>query len=342
MNIKTVNGIEVSKICLGTMTWGEQNTEAQAHEQMDYAAEHGINFMDTAEMYPVAPRAETQGLTESYIGNWLAKNGQRERWVIATKATGHNPAFNYLRNGPKLNRAHILAACDDSLRRLQTDYIDLYQMHWPDRPTNMFGQLGYVHHGDPITPIEETLRALETLVSSGKIRAIGVSNETPWGIMQYLRLAESAGLPRVLTIQNPYSLVNRTFEVGLAEMAHRENIALLPYSPLGSGTLTGKYRGGARPEGSRLALFNRFGRYESDEAMQASTDYAEFAEANGLDPAQMALAWVKTRPFVLSTIIGATNMEQLASNIAAFEIDLPESVMAGIERIHMGQPNPAP
>ena len=342
MNITAINGIEVSKICLGTMTWGEQNTEAQAHEQIEFAAEHGINFMDTAEMYPVAPRAETQGLTETYIGNWLEKSGQREAWVIATKAMGHNPAFNYLRNGPKLNREQLLTACDDSLRRLKTDYIDLYQMHWPDRPTNMFGQLGYVHRGDPITPIEETLRALETLVSSGKIRAIGISNETPWGLMQYLKLAENAGLPRVLTIQNPYSLVNRTFEVGLAEMAHRENIALLPYSPLGSGVLTGKYRNGARPEGSRLALFNRFPRYESKEGMQAATDYADFAEANGLDPAQMALAWMKTRPFVLSTIIGATTMEQLASNVAAFDLDLPESVIAGIEKIHQGQPSPAP
>ncbi len=342
MNIKTINGIEVSEICLGTMTWGQQNSEAEAHQQMDYAAEHGINFMDTAEMYPVPPSAETQGLTETYIGHWLANNGQREQWVIATKASGHSPAFTHIRNGPKLNREHIVAACDDSLRRLKTDYIDLYQMHWPDRATNIFGQLGYTHRGEPLTPIEETLRALETLVSSGKIRAIGVSNETPWGLMQYLQQAETAGLPRVLTIQNAYSLVNRTFEVGLSEMAQRENVALLAYSPLGSGTLTGKYRNGERPEGSRLRLFKRFPRYESEEAMQACSDYADFAEANDLDPAQMALAWIKTRPFVLSTIIGATSMQQLATNIAAFDIELPESVMTGIEKIHQGQPNPAP
>lgn len=342
MNITTLNGQPVSKICLGTMTWGEQNTEAEAHAQIDYALEHGINFMDTAEMYPVPPKAETQGRTEAYIGTWFAKTGNREKWILATKAAGGSRAMDYLRGGPRLNRAHIIEAVEDSLKRLQTDYIDLYQMHWPDRNVNMFGQLNYVHQEADETPVEETLRALEELVTSGKVRSVGVSNETPWGIMQYLRHAEREGLPKIVTTQNAYNLLNRVFEINLAEVAHREDVALLAYSPLAMGLLTGKYRNGARPEKSRLTIFERFVRYGSKEAIAATEAYCALAEARGLTPTQLALAFVNSRPFVLSNIIGATTLEQLAENIASTEVVLDEETLKEIERIHRSQPNPAP
>ncbi len=337
-------GINVSAICLGTMTWGEQNTEAQAHEQLDYALANGINFVDTAEMYPVPPRQETYGRTEKYIGGWLRGGKKRDKIILASKVVGRSDWLPYIRGGAaRLDKKNIEAALDASLKRLQTDYIDLYQLHWPDRNTNFFGKLGYQHDpsDEPIL-LEETLTALNEFVLSGKIRFIGLSNETPWGTMKFLQLAEKLGLPRVVGIQNPYSLLNRTFEVGLAEVAHRENVGLLAYSPLGFGVLSGKYLRKKRPPGARLTLFDRFSRYNNPQAEAATERYVELARKFGVDAAQMALAYVTSRPFVTSTIIGATTMEQLSSNIASIQLKLLEPVLKGIEAIHQDHPNPAP
>ena len=343
MSLSAVNGLQVTKICLGTMTWGQQNTEAEAHEQISFAMDAGINFIDAAEMYPVPPRAETQGRTEEYIGTWFANNGHREHWVLATKACGPRDEFNYLRGGPNYSRQQLIEAVDNSLARLQTDYIDLYQLHWPERITNCFGARGYTHFdNDDWTPFEEILRALEALISSGKIRGIGLSNETPWGVMKFLQLADQAGLPRIETVQNPYSLLNRQYEVGLAEISHREDIGLLAYSPLAMGLLTGKYRNGARPEGSRLVEFKRFDRYGSDNTWQAAERYCALAEEHDLNPAQMALAFVNSRPFVLSNIIGATSVQQLKENLGSLEVALSTEVMQGIRTIHKDLPDPAP
>ena len=337
-------GINVSAICLGTMTWGEQNTEAQAHEQLDYALANGINFVDTAEMYPVPPRQETYGRTEKYIGGWLRGGKKRDKIILASKVVGRSDWLPYIRGGDaRLDKKNIEAALDASLKRLQTDYIDLYQLHWPDRNTNFFGKLGYQHDpsDEPIL-LEETLTALNEFVLSGKIRFIGLSNETPWGTMKFLQIAEKLGLPRVVGIQNPYSLLNRTFEVGLAEVAHRENVGLLAYSPLGFGVLSGKYLRKKRPPGARLTLFDRFSRYNNPQAEAATERYVELARKFGVDAAQMALAYVTSRPFVTSTIIGATTMEQLSSNIASIQLKLLEPVLKGIEAIHQDHPNPAP
>jgi aryl-alcohol dehydrogenase-like predicted oxidoreductase len=336
--------IQVSSLCLGTMTFGEQNTEAEAHLQLDRAIDAGINFIDTAEMYPVPPRAETQGRTEHYIGSWLARGGQRDRLIIASKVAGAADWLPYLRDGrPRLDRRNIEAAVDMSLQRLRTDYIDLYQLHWPDRQTNFFGKLGYrMPTAEDSTPLHETLSILGDLVASGKVRHIGVSNETPWGLMKYLQLSEQYNLPRPVSIQNPYSLLNRTFEIGLAEIAHRETCGLLAYSPLGFGVLSGKYLGGARPAGARLTLFDRFDRYSNPQADQATQAYVELALEHGLDPAQMALAWVSAQSFVTSTIIGATDLQQLESNLQSLDLRLSQSIMEEIETIHRQQPNPCP
>jgi aryl-alcohol dehydrogenase-like predicted oxidoreductase len=336
--------MNVSKVCLGTMTWGQQNSEIEAHQQLDYALAQGINFIDTAEMYPVPPKAETYGRTEQYLGSWLKARGRRDRVVLATKVMSRSDDLDYVRGGgTRLTRAHIEAALDASLKRLQTDYVDLYQLHWPDRRTNYFGRLGYVHDpADAPVPIEESLAALADLVQAGKVRHIGVSNETPWGVAQFLRLAEARGWPRIVSIQNPYSLLNRSFEVGLAEFAHREAIGLLAYSPLGFGVLTGKYLDGARPAGARLTLFNRFRRYTGEAAQEAVRAYVELARRHGLDPAQMALAYVNTRPFLTSTIIGATTLEQLRDDIASIDLTLSGEVLAGIEAIHAAHPSPCP
>jgi len=337
-------GLDVTSICLGTMTWGEQNTEAEAHEQLSYACdERGINFIDTAELYPVPPKADTQGRTEQYIGSWLTKRGQRDDLVIATKACGPGEWVNYFRGGPRHTKAHLEAAIDASLARLQTDYVDLYQLHWPDRPTNFFGQLGYTHvDGADETPIDEILTALESLVVSGKVRAIGLSNETPWGVMTFLEIARREGLPVVASIQNPYSLLNRTFEIGLSEIAHRESVGLLAYSPLAFGVLSGKYLGGKRPEGARLTLFDRFSRYSNPEATKATEAYAALAAEHGLSLTEMALAFVTSRPFVTSNIIGATSIEQLKENIDTHDVKLSDAILDGIEAIHISQPNPSP
>ena len=342
MQLTTINGRTVTRLCLGTMTWGEQNTEAEAHSQIDYALDRGLNFMDCAEMYPVPPRPETQGLTEQYIGNWFAKTGRREDWVLATKAAGPGNTMEHLRGGPRHSKAHIHQAIDDSLRRLQTDYVDLYQLHWPDRNTNYFGKLGYVHQDADETPIEESLTALAELVEAGKVRQIGLSNETPWGVMSFLQTAERLGLPKVVTVQNPYNLLNRTYEVGLAEVSHRENVGLLAYSPLAFGALSGKYLNCQRPPKGRLTLYSRFGRYNSGLAVGATEAYVNLAQEHGMDPSQMALAFVTQRPFVLSNIIGATSLDQLAMNIDSMDMQLSDELMDAIEAIHMNQPNPAP
>ncbi|UYG08103.1 NADP(H)-dependent aldo-keto reductase [Halomonas sp. M4R1S46] len=334
-------GIDVSRLCLGTMTFGEQNTEAEAHEQLDRAVAFGINFIDTAEMYPVPPRAETQGRTEAYIGSWLKARGSRDDVIIATKASG--PGLEHIRGGPRLTREHLHRAIDDSLARLQTDYVDLYQLHWPDRRTNYFGRLGYQHdEEEDATDLEESLSALQELLQAGKVRAVGLSNETPWGVMRALHLAGTLGLPRVASVQNPYSLLNRSFEVGLAEIAHRESVGLLAYSPLAFGKLSGKYLDGARPANARLTLFERFQRYNTPLADEATRAYVELAREHGLDPAQMALAFVNSRRFLTSNIIGATTMDQLESDLASESLRLEDDVLDAIEAIHQRYPNPCP
>lgn len=336
--------ITVSAMCLGTMTWGEQNTPEEAFAQMDYALDHGINFLDTAEMYPVDVRAETFGRTEEIIGDWMAARGTRERVVIATKVTGPGARFPYIRDGrPRLNRAHIAAALDASLKRLKTDYVDLYQLHWPDRGVAAFGRLDYTHDPDAEeTPIEETLAALDEAVRAGKARAIGVSNETPWGVMRFLGLATAGTGPRIAAIQNPYSFLNRSFEARLAEVAIREDCRLLAYAPLGAGTLTGKYLDDRRPPGARLTLWPDNRRYQGPRAEAAQRAYVELARAAGLDPASMALAFATTRPFLTATIIGATNLDQLATNIAAADMTLSPDVLDGIEDIHKVHTYPCP
>ena len=336
--------LRVSELCLGTMTFGEQNTESDAFAQLDRAVDAGINFIDTAEIYPVPPKAETQGATERFIGNWLAERGGRERLVIASKVAGPGDWIDYLRMpGRRLDRANIEAALDASLKRLRTDYIDLYQLHWPDRETNYFGKLGYSHpETDDSVPLLETLQVLDDLVKAGKVRHVGLSNETPWGTLRMLALAETHGLPRMVSIQNPYSLLNRSFEVGLAEVALREHCGLLAYSPLAFGMLSGKYLNGARPAGARLTLFSRFDRYSSAEAVQATADYCAIARRYGLDPARMALAFVTSRPFVTSNIIGATTLEQLESNLASSSLTLSDEVLQAIEAVHTRLPNPSP
>ncbi len=335
--------LEVSSLCLGTMTWGEQNSEADAFAQIDRAKAAGINFIDTAEMYPVPPRAETYATTEQYIGNYFKARGDRADWILATKIAGPGNGITHIRDGhPRFDRQQIRTAIDASLRRLQTDWIDLYQLHWPERSTNFFGQLGYRHQESDFTPLEETLEALDEEVRGGRIRCIGLSNETPWGTMKYLQLAESRGWPRAVSIQNPYNLLNRSFEVGLAEIAIREQCGLLAYSPLAFGMLSGKYENGARPANARITLFQRFARYTNPQAKAACSRYVTLAREHGLDPAQMALAYVTAQPFVTSNIIGATTIEQLAANLASADLKLSAEVLAGIEAIHTEQPNPAP
>jgi aryl-alcohol dehydrogenase-like predicted oxidoreductase len=335
--------LDVSAICLGTMTWGEQNSESEAFAQIERAKSAGINFIDTAEMYPVPPQKETYASTEKIIGNWFKKNGDRKDWILASKIAGPGNGIDYIRDGQlKFNREHIVAAVDASLNRLQTDYLDLYQLHWPERSTNFFGKLGYSHKDETFTPLLEVLQVLDDQVKAGKIRHVGLSNETPWGTMKFLQASEAQELTRPVSIQNPYNLLNRSFEVGLAEIAIREQCGLLAYSPLAFGMLSGKYANGARPPKGRLSLYSRFTRYFNPESEAACAKYVALAREHGLDPAQMALAFVTSRSFVTSNIIGATTLEQLESNIASFELELSEEVLAGIDAIHKTQPNPAP
>ena len=336
--------LDVSVICLGSMTWGEQNTEAEAHQQLDYALDCGVNFIDTAEMYAIPPRKETYGLTEQYIGSWLKQRGKRDDVILATKVVGPSEAFDYVRDGsPRLDRKNIEAAIDASLKRLQTDYVDLYQLHWPERKTNFFGKLGYTHSEDEqAVPLADTLGALQELVEQGKVRHIGLSNETPWGVMHCMQLHKEHGLPRVVSVQNPYNLLNRSYEVGLAEVSIREQCGLLAYSPLGFGVLSGKYLEGRRPEGRRLTLFPSYKRYFSQAGQEATARYVALARQHGLEPAQMALAYVNSRPFVTSNIIGATTMLQLKANIETADMQLSEDGLNGIEAIHNDHANPCP
>ncbi len=338
-------GMRVSAICLGTMNMGEQNTEAEGHEQLDCALDQGVNFIDTAELYAIPPRRETAGRSEEIVGTWLAARGNRDKVVLATKVTGRSSRLNWLRDGgrlPDLSRAQIREAVEGSLRRLRTDYIDLYQVHWPDRPLELFSGLDYKHREADFIPIEESLAALGELVEAGKVRALGISNETPWGTMRYLLASQAGGLPRIASIQNAYNLLNRTFEIGLSEIAYREDVGLLAYSPLAQGYLTGKYEGGAPPQGSRKALWNRLGRYETPNAPPAIRAYLDLARAFGLDPAQMAIQFVTTRPFVTSNIIGATTMTQLSTNLESVELRWTDELEQEIDAIHLRNPNPCP
>ena len=328
------------------MTFGEQNTQQQAFEQLDYAVGQGINFIDTAELYAIPPRAETYGATETIIGNWLKQRAHRDDLVIASKIAGPGADWiAHIRQGQsRFDDKNITEALHNSLQRLQTDYVDLYQLHWPERQTNYFGKLGYQVDAEEaeMTAVAETLQALEKHIKAGKIRYIGLSNETPWGIMQFLSVAKAMGLPVIASIQNPYSLLNRSYEVGCAEISHRENVPLLAYSPLGFGALTGKYLHDATPANARLSLWPHYARYSNPQAVEATQAYVDLAEQNQLDPAQMALAYVNSRPFVGATIIGATSMQQLQSNIASGELRLTNDVVTAIEAIHQRIPNPAP
>ncbi|WP_432458870.1 NADP(H)-dependent aldo-keto reductase [Agarivorans sp. QJM3NY_25] len=326
--------LEVSEICLGTMTWGEQNTQAEAFAQLDYALGKGVNFIDTAEMYPVPPRENSQGDTETIIGNYLKLRDNRDEVVLASKvaAPSKSDRGGYIRSDMSLNWNSIHQAVEDSLSRLQTDYLDLYQVHWPDRASNFFGQLNYQHQeGMPQTPIIETLEALADLVKSGKVRYIGISNETPWGMMRYLQLAEKHNLPKIISIQNPYNLLNRSYEVGLAEISHRENVPLLAYSPLAFGALSGKYLNNQWPEGARLTLYKRFARYGSEVAHKAIQAYVDLAQEFALSPVQLALAFVNQRSFVGSNIIGATSLEQLKENLMSVELVISEELEARLQ-----------
>jgi aryl-alcohol dehydrogenase-like predicted oxidoreductase len=338
------SSLEVSVLGLGTMTFGEQNSEADAHQQLDYALSAGINLIDTAEMYPVPPRPETQGLTESYIGSWLKARGCREKVVLASKVAGPSRGSDAaIRPDQALDRKNIRNALDASLKRLNTDYLDLYQLHWPQRQTNCFGKLNYSYTDDkPAVTLLETLEALSEQVRAGKIRYIGVSNETPWGVMRYLQLAEKHDLPRIVSIQNPYSLLNRSFEVGLAEVSHHEGVELLAYSSLAFGTLSGKYLNGAKPAGARNTLFSRFTRYTGEQSEQAITEYVALAKRRNLDPSQMALAFVRQQPFVASTLLGATTLDQLKLNIDSQNLVLDEEIMQELEAIHRRFTIPAP
>ena len=340
--------LKVSEICLGTMTFGDQNTEAEAHAQIDRALERGINFIDTAELYPVPPKAETHTRTETYIGNWLAANpGKRDDIVLATKVTGRSQMLPWMRGDqgelPVVDRSNIWRAIENSLKRLQTDYVDLYQIHWPDRNVPKFGEPRFNPEREyDATPIREQLEVLKELVDAGKVRYVGLSNETPWGVHEFARLADEHGLPRVISVQNAYNLINRAFENGLDEVAYRENVPLLAYSPLAFGHLTGKYLDGGQPEGARLTVYPNFGnRYAKPGVVEACREYVNLAREAGLDPAQMALAFIRQKFFTASTIIGATTMEQLESDIDSAEVQLSNDLLAAIDDIHRRFTNPA-
>ena len=341
--------LKVSVICLGTMTWGEQNTEAEGHAQMDYAIEQGINFFDTAELYSIPPKPETQGSTERIIGSWFKARKNRDKIILASKVCGRggNTWFRDDKNPTRVTRKQIFEAVDKSLQRLQTDYIDLYQLHFPERPMpwgsnpTRFAKEAYASAADE-TPIAEQLDAFAEVIKAGKIRHLGLSNESAWGTMRFVTDSEARGTPRVQSIQNAYSLLNRTFETALAEVAVHEDVGLLAYSPLAQGYLTGKYLDGARPAGARTTLFDRGQRYQTAGAEEAIKRYIGLARESGLDPAQMALAFVNSRPFVTANIIGATSMEQLRTDIASIDVKLSAEVEAGIDAIHQLVGNPCP
>lgn len=340
-------GLHVSEICLGTMTFGQQNTEAEGHAQLDQALDRGVNFIDTAELYSIPPRAETYGATERIIGNWLKAGGRRDKIILASKVVGRSSNDWYRPAGekPRLTPGQIRYAIEGSLKRLKTDYLDLYQLHWPDRVIGLFGEGGTTFRAlskaDEV-PIEETLGALSELVAEGKIRYFGLSNETAWGVSKFLSEAERKNQPSIASIQNAYNLTNRTFEIGLAEMCLREKVSLLAYSPLGQGYLTGKYLDGARPAGARTTLFNRGQRYEKPGVDEAIKAYKTIARQEGLNLAQMAVAFVMSRPFVTSTIIGATSQEQLSLLLDTKSDLITPEIEAKINAIHQVNANPAP
>jgi aryl-alcohol dehydrogenase-like predicted oxidoreductase len=335
--------LRVSEICLGTMTFGKQNTLEEAHQQLDLAVASGVNFIDTAEMYPVPPRPETYSKTETYIGEWLT-NQQRDKLIIATKMVGTGRRFYWLRDGKVgVDRKNITQAIEASLKRLQTDYIDLYQIHWPDRYVPIFGQTVFDHRQErETTPVAEQLEVFAEMIKQGKIRYLGLSNETPWGVCEFSNVAKQLNLPKVVSIQNAYNLINRTFDSALAEACYRENIGLLAYSPLGFGLLTGKYID-SKPEKSRLALFEGFGqRYAKPNVKEAVMGYVKIAKKYNLTPVNLALAFVRSRFFVSSTIIGATTLKQLKQNLASINTNLTPEILAEIDTIHTRYPNPAP
>lgn len=336
--------IDISKICLGTMTWGKQNTEADGHQQMDYALDHGINFFDTAELYAVPVERETQGATEKIIGTWFKKTGNRDKVILASKIAGPpNINKHFIRN-EGFTKKVFEEALHASLKRLQTDYIDLYQLHWPDRKTNCFGKRGYKYNENDQWEdnINEVLHILEGYINQGKIKHIGLSNDVPWSTMRYIEEAKYNGLPKIVTIQNPYNLLNRLYEVGLAEVSMREKVGLLPYSPLGFGRLTDKFIENKGIEEARLTLFPFMARYNSENSLKATKMYYDLAKANGMSLATMALAFINRKPFVASNIIGATTIEQLKENIDSIHVNLSDEVVDGINNIHEQIPNPAP
>ncbi len=335
--------LDVSLICLGTMTWGTQNSEKEAFEQMDYSVDKGINFFDTAELYSVPPNSDSYGKTETMIGNWFQKRRNREKIILASKVAG--PGCDWIRDGKNsFDEKNIGLAIDGSLKRLKTDYIDLYQLHWPERSTNCFGRRDYVHREDERewNNFESILLALEKFIKNGKIRYIGMSNETPYGLSRYLEISKSKNLPRMMSVQNPYSLVNRTYEVGMSEISIREKCGLLVYYPLAAGALSGKYRNGQMPKNARMTLFKGWERMINPLAMKAYDEYYKLAKKNNITMVQLAQAFVNSRPFVTSNIIGATTMDQLKENIESINIELNEEILEKINVIHNNNPNPSP
>ncbi len=345
MNYKKLGNtdIDVSTICLGTMTWGEQNTQEEGFEQMNYALEQGVNFWDTAELYAIPPKKNTYGKTEEVIGNWFQESKKRDKVILATKVSG--PGLNWIRGGGnQYDEENLNKAVDESLKRLKTDYIDLYQLHWPERSSNFFGKLGYQHDDkENWNKFEDILYSLDQIIKSGKVRYIGLSNETAWGLSKFLEISKIKNLPRMLSVQNPYSLLNRTYEIGLAEISIREKSGLLAYSPLAFGYLTGKYRNKKLPENSRMKLFGeKFVRYKTENGQLAIEKYYEIAKKYRLDFAQMSLKFCEAQPFVTSVIIGATTMDQLKINIESVNVNLEESVIKDINEVQKIYPNPCP
>jgi aryl-alcohol dehydrogenase-like predicted oxidoreductase len=337
------SSLKVSKICLGTMTFGEQNTEAEAHSQLDFALDKGVNFIDTAEMYSTPARNETYGISERIIGKWIKKHNNREDFVLASKIAGPNRGLEYIREDMGFSAKTISLSIEKSLQRLQTDYIDLYQLHWPERKSNMFGQRGFTVQEDAWDDnVHQVLVCLDDLIRQGKIRTIGLSNETPWGVMRFLEESKQHNLPRIATVQNPYSLLNRTFEIGLSEVCHRENVGLLAYSPLAFGVLSGKFLTGEVHPKARINLFPQFSRYNSDNSREASKRYAQIAQDFSLSLTELSLAFIEKQSFVTSAVIGATTLEQLEENIKTISVSLNDAIMCEIENIQNLIPNPAP